>query len=88
MLCDIIEIVREEVENVYRLKEGMYEKIKELMPNFRVNQLAKKIGIKPTFTSLILNRHRTCSKMTAYCFTKAIGSKYEVNDFFINELGE
>ena len=73
---------------MYRLKEGMYEKIKEMVPNFKVKELADKIGIKSTFTSLILNRHRTCSKMTAYCFTKAIGSKYEVNDFFINELGE
>ena len=73
---------------MYRLREGMYEKIKEMIPGFKVKDLAKKIGIKSTFTSLILNRHRTCSKMTAYCFCKAIGSKYEVNDFFINELGE
>ena len=40
---------------VYRLKEGMYEKIKEMVPNFKVKELADKIGIKSTFTSLIIN---------------------------------
>lgn len=69
---------------MYRLKEGIYEKIKEENPDFRVNKLAKKIGIKPTFTSLILNRRRTCSRMTAHCFCEALG-KYKVEDLFINE---
>lgn len=73
---------------MYRLKEGMYEKIKLIVPKFRVNKLAEQIGIKSTFASLILNRRRTCSRMTAYCFAKAIGSEYEINDFFVNELGE
>lgn len=73
---------------MYRLKEGMYEKLKEENPRFRVKELAEKVGIKSTFTSLILNRRRTCSKMTAYCICKAINSNYEVHDLFVNEKGE
>lgn len=73
---------------MYRLKEGMYEQIKESHPRFRIKELAEKVGIKSTFTSLILNRRRTCSKMTAYCICKALNSNYEVNDLFVNEKGE
>lgn len=73
---------------MYRLKEGMYETLKEKHPKFRVNKLAEEVGIKSTFASLVLNRKRTCSRMTAYCICKALDSAYEVNDLFVNEKGE
>ena len=66
----------------YRLKEGEYEKIKIMYPDFNIGKFAERVGIKRCFMSLILNRNRTCSKMTAYCFAKALNSKLEINDLF------
>lgn len=70
---------------MYRLKEGVYDKIKNLYPDFNVNKFADKVGIRPCFTSLLLNRHRTCSKTTAYCFAKALSSNLEIDDIFDKE---
>lgn len=70
---------------MYRLKEGIYQEIKNKIPKFRVKILAEKVGIKPCFTSLLLNRHRTCSKTTAYCFAKAISPNLEIDDIFDKE---
>lgn len=67
---------------MYKLKEGKYEEIKLNNPKFRVKEMADKIGIKPCFTSLILNRRRVCSKTVAYCFVKAVDSKLEIEDMF------
>lgn len=69
----------------YRLKSGKYQELKLKYPRFRVGELAKKVGIKSCFMSLILNRRRTCSKMTAYCIVKAIDSELEIDDLFDRE---
>ena len=73
---------------MYRLKEGVYEAIKNSRPDFKVVKLAEEVGIKSTFASLVLNRRRTCSRMTAYCICKALDSSYEIKDLFVNEKGE
>ena len=70
---------------MYRLKEGYYEKIKTMIPDFKVTEFAEKVGLKVCFTSLLLNRRRTCSKTTAYCFAKAINSNLEIDDVFDRE---
>lgn len=70
---------------MYRLKEGIYEKIKEKNPMFKVKGFAEIVGLKPCWTSLILNRKRTCGKTTAYCITKAIDPNLEIDDIFDRE---
>lgn len=70
---------------MYRLKEGIYEKIKENNPMFTIKGFGKIVGIKPCWTSQILNRKVTCGRTTAYCFTKAISPDLEIEDVFDDE---
>lgn len=70
---------------MYRLKEGIYDQIKEAAPMFTVKGFAEIVGLKPCWTSQILNRKVTCGKTTAYCFAKAINKDLEIEDVFDKE---
>ena len=63
----------------YLLKD---EKAKELRGKVRNSYIAKATGISDTFVSLILNQKIKTTKTTAYAFTKALDSRYEVEDLF------
>lgn len=61
------------------------EKYKEIIEKYKINGIADKIGITPTYLSLILNNKKECKKTVAYCIVKAIDSNAEINDYFILE---
>jgi DNA-binding XRE family transcriptional regulator len=52
--------------------------------NLNKTDLAKKVGINIATLSRILNQKQNCSKMLAYCISKAINKNAEINDFFEN----
>lgn len=43
---------------------------------------AEIIGISESFLSRILNKKQSCSKIVAYCVTKAFNDKAEILDYF------
>lgn len=63
----------------YMLKENAS---KDIRRKYKNEYLVQQVGISKVYLSLILNRHRVCSKQVAYCITKAINSEAEVEDFF------
>lgn len=63
----------------YLLKEDKAEEIRNKYKNF---YFEKELGISKVYVSLILNRHRKIPKRVAYCFTKAVDSEAEINDYF------
>ena len=63
----------------YKLKESVAEDIRNKFKNV---YFEKTVGISKVYISLILNRHRGCSKSVAYCFAKAIDSEAEIEDYF------
>lgn len=67
---------------MYKFKN---EKYKEIIEKYKINGIAEKIGITPTYLSLILNNKKDCKKTVAYCIVKAIDSNAEINDYFILE---
>ena len=67
---------------MYKFKKEKYEKF---ISKYKVNGIAEKIGITPTYLSLILNTKKDCKKTVAYCICKAIDSNAKINDYFILE---
>jgi hypothetical protein len=63
----------------YLMKEDKSDKIKE---KFKCNRLAEKVGITNSYLSLVMNRKKSCSKILAYCITKAVNSNAEISDYF------
>ena len=59
------------------------EKYKEIIEKYKINGIAEKIGITPTYLSQILNNKKDCKKTVAYCIVKAIDSNAEINNYFI-----
>ena len=63
----------------YLLKEDVAKKIRKTYKN---KYFVETVGLSRSYTSLILNRRRSCPKMVAYTVTKAINSESEINDYF------
>ena len=63
----------------YRLKEDASIEIRKKFKNIYFEQV---VGLSKIYVSLILNRHRAIPKRIAYCFTKAIDSNAEIEDYF------
>ena len=57
-------------------------KIKKEIKFTNQRKAADEIGIAQETLSRILNGKQKCTKMTAYCIVKYLGSKNEVNDYF------
>lgn len=58
-------------------------KIKEKIKFNNQIKTAEEIGIAPETLSRILNKKQGCSKMTAYCITKAFDKNKEIKELFI-----
>ena len=63
----------------YILKDNI---AKEIRATYKNIYFMKKVGISRSYTSLILNRRRSCPKVVAYTITKAINPEAEINDYF------
>ena len=63
----------------YLLKEDVAKKIRQIYKN---KYFVETVGLSRSYTSLILNRRRSCPKMVAYTITKAINPEAEINNFF------
>jgi len=64
---------------MYYIKE---EKVNEIKKNFKGIDIAKKVGISPTYVSLVINGLKTCPKRTAFCLAKAFNNDAEIQDYF------
>lgn len=64
---------------MYLLKEKASN---EIIKKYRINYIAKEIGKSISYISIVVHRHRTLPKSTAYAFTKAINSELEIEDLF------
>ena len=63
----------------YMLKDSIVEKIRE---KYRLDYIANQVGISLTYMSLIMNKQKHCSKLTAYAITKTLNSDAEIEDYF------
>ena len=48
-------------------------------------EIAKKIGINVSTINRIINGKQQCSKIMAYCISKAISENAEIKDYFKKE---
>lgn len=64
---------------MYIIKEEQAKKIKE---KFKLDGIAKEVGISKPYISLIFSGKKTCPKRTAYCIVKMINSTLEIEDIF------
>lgn len=63
----------------YILKE---DKGKEIREKYKIKFFVENVGISRCYTSLILNRRKSCPKVVAYSITKILDSEAEISDFF------
>lgn len=68
----------------------MYYFKKDVINVYNQRAIARQVGITPETINRIFNRKQGCSKMVAYCISKAIYHESEIEDFFeyVKKKGE
>ena len=62
-----------------RLKQEKAEQIKE---KYKLDYIAKQLGISKQFISYLFNNKRTCSKKTAIKILEVIGNESDIEEYF------
>ena len=60
-------------------------KDKNVAKMFNKTQMAKVIGLNPDTLRRVINGKQECSKLVAYCITKFLNYKTEIEDYFVKK---
>lgn len=63
---------------MYKLKEETAEMFKV----YKLNAVAERVGMNYRTLSEMINKDRSCIKITAYALTKFLDSEKEIDDLF------
>lgn len=58
------------------------EKKDEIINKYKISFIADEVGISLPYLSNILNGKNDCKKVVAYCITKIVDNKKEIEYFF------
>lgn len=58
---------------------------KERLSQYKLKKVAETIGINPRTLSDMINKNRTCIKLTAYSLSKYLDKDAEIVDYFIRK---
>lgn len=59
------------------------ERKNEIISKYKLSYIAEEVGISLTYLSNVLNCKNDCKKVVAYCITKLVDNKKEIEYFFI-----